>query len=223
MCGKFTQMARWRELRAIAALEAALRDPLPEKSAPGGVDTVTPMREATVFVWEGGAYAARRMRWGFARKSAGAPGSRPDHIHARAETIDVLPTFADAFAHRRGLLPVKSFNEAREVGKRVEQHTIAPDDRCPLAIAVIFERWEHAGGGELHTFVMVTTPANALIAPVSERMAAVLPRHTWAKWLGAEPASLAEIKALLIPQDGDWTMTREERTRSAGPEQPGLF
>lgn len=35
------------------------------------------------------------MRWGFAAKGDKNP-SRPKHMHARSETIDKLPTFADA-------------------------------------------------------------------------------------------------------------------------------
>ena len=130
-------------------------------------------------------------------------GARPDHIHARAETIDTLPTFAEAFAHRRGLLIVKTFNEGEEVGKKTVQLTITPNDGKPMAIAVIFERWEHDDGGELLTFVMVTTPPNPLIARITDRMPAVIQPGDWALWLGERPESLADIKALLVTQDGD--------------------
>ena len=49
----------------------------------------------------------------------------------------------------------KTFNEGEEVGKKTIQHTITPNDGKPMAIAVIFERWEHDDGSELLTFVMV--------------------------------------------------------------------
>ncbi len=41
------------------------------------------------------------MRWGFAGRSDVNP-TRPKHMHARAETIDKLPTFRESFAR---LLP----------------------------------------------------------------------------------------------------------------------
>ncbi|MEI7790368.1 MAG: SOS response-associated peptidase family protein [Alphaproteobacteria bacterium] len=218
MCGKFTQMMTWRALHGLYSLTDKFTDPIPSKSAPEEVETVTPVRDASVLVWEDGVYNMKCMRWGFAHKSANAPGSRPDHIHARAETIDVLPTFADAFAHRRGLLIVKTFNEGEEVGKKTVQHTITPNDGKPMAIAVIFERWKHDDGSELLTFVMVTTPPNPLIAKITDRMPAVIQRSDWAMWLGEEPASLEQIKAILLPQEGDWSMEPEKK-----PKQPSLF
>lgn len=218
MCGKFTQMMTWRALHGLYSLTDKFTVPIPSKSAPEEVETVTPVRDASVLVWENGVYNMKRMRWGFAHKSASAPGSRPDHIHARAETVDTLPTFADAFAHRRGLLIVKTFNEGEEVGKKTIQHTITPNDGKPMAIAVIFERWEHDDGGELFTFVMVTTPPNPLIAKITDRMPALIQRSDWAKWLGEEAASLEQIKAMLLPQEGHWSMEPEKNLK-----QPTLF
>jgi putative SOS response-associated peptidase YedK len=218
MCGKFTQMMTWRALHGLYSISDTFIAPIPGKSAPEEVEIITPVRDASVLVWENGVYNMKRMRWGFAHKSAKAPGSRPDHIHARAETIDTLPTFADAFANRRGLLIVKTFNEGEEVGKKTVQHTITPNDGKPMAIAVIFERWEHDDGGELLTFVMVTTPPNPLIAKITDRMPAVIQPKDWALWLGATPGHLHEIKALLVSQEGDWSMGPEKK-----PQQPGLF
>ncbi len=48
------------------------------------------------------------MRWGFSK--ARASDFKPDHMHARAETIDSRPTFSEAFAERRGILMVDTFN-----------------------------------------------------------------------------------------------------------------
>ena len=41
------------------------------------------------------------MRWGFSKPEN--PAFKPDHMHARAETIDARPTFAESFAERRGI------------------------------------------------------------------------------------------------------------------------
>jgi hypothetical protein len=66
--------------------------------------------------------------------------ARPRHIPARGETADTLKTFADAFAHRRGILMVATFNEGEEVGKRTKQWTITSndlsiDERCRWSAA----------------------------------------------------------------------------------------
>src|SRR5271170_729918 len=107
MCGKFTQMMSWRELVTLADLVGA---------APSESETVTPMRFATVVTLdEDGSRKAIQMRWGMVARHAKDPMSGTKHIHARAETIDTLPTFREAFAHRRGLVAVSTFNEGREI------------------------------------------------------------------------------------------------------------
>src|SRR6188768_1172716 len=99
MCGKFTQMASWRDVHAFSL-------PLVETDA----EVIsTPMRFANIIrLNDAGEREVVPMRWGFAGKGDWNP-ARPKHMHARSETIDRLPTFADAFAHGRGILVVHTF------------------------------------------------------------------------------------------------------------------
>jgi putative SOS response-associated peptidase YedK len=143
------------------------------------------------------------------------------HIHARSETIDTLRTFAQAFQEARGILMVATFNEGEEVGSKTKQWVVTPKDRLPIAIAVICEQWTN-GTDVLDTFVMATTPPNALIARITDRMPAILSRDTWATWLGETPASLPEVKELLrIYEDGgNWTMEPQLPSRPSPPPKP---
>jgi putative SOS response-associated peptidase YedK len=205
MCGKFTQMMSWGAYVTLADLMG---------SSNGAAETVTPMRFATV-IRRGvsGAREAVRMRWGLVPPGAKDPNASP-FIHARAETIDERTTFAAAFQHRRGLVVVKTFNEGKEITpSKTEQHVITPDDGALLAIAVIWERWGELHGAALETFAMVTVPANRLIAAITDRMPAIVSPQHWAKWLGEEPASLEELKAILVPLEGNWSMRPEKPPR----------
>ncbi len=210
MCGKFTQLASWDEVHAFSQPLAADAD------AP--VVVSTPMRFAKIMRLDAaGVRVLSPMRWGFPEKSANAP-ARPKHMHARAETIDTRPTFAPAFRDGRGILMVHTFNEGEELPSgKTKQWTIAPKDRLPIAIAVIFEEWIN-GDERLLTFVLVTTPANALIARITDRMPAILHPVDWPVWLGETPAPLAEVKALLrtFEDDGAWEMAEQD----AKPRRP---
>jgi putative SOS response-associated peptidase YedK len=210
MCGKFTQMMSWREVVAYSEL----------LTAAGDVETVTPMRLAHVVTLdEQGNRKSVPMRWGMVARGAKDPMSGMKHIHARAETLDTLPTFREAFAHRRGLVAVSTFNEAKELTPtKREQQVITPRDGKPLAIAVVWERWTHRTEGELLTFAMVTVPANTLISSVTDRMPAFLAPEDWSKWLGEEPASPDELKALLKTVEGDWDM--RPQTKTPPPKKP---
>lgn len=219
MCGKFTQMASWREVHAFS-------QPLVTKVPGDRVETATPMRMAHILCLdETGARAMVPMRWGFSRRGGGAP-ARPDHMHARAETVDQLPTFRNAFARHRGILLVHTFNEGEELPSgRTRQWVITPKDGEPIAIAVICEP-RGDGGDRLWTFVQVTTPANALIAPLTDRMPAILPREVWPLWLGETGAAPAEVKAVLetFESEDRWEIAPQDRRPGrTGPPQPDLF
>jgi putative SOS response-associated peptidase YedK len=222
MCGKFTQMASWRQVHDYSGFFSKR----PEDS----LETVTPMRFASVIcLGPDGQREVREMRWGIADRRAKTPGERPKHIHARAETIDQLPAFAEAFANQRGLIVVNTFNEGEEITPtKTRQHTVTPRDAGPLAIAVIWERWIHRDEGELLTFAMVTTAANKLISKITDRMPAIICPEGWAIWLGETSAPLLEVKALLRPREGDWEMAPQQKTAPPGrapgkPVQPDLF
>jgi putative SOS response-associated peptidase YedK len=212
MCGKFTQMMSWGAYVELADLIG---------NSARAAETVTPMRFATIIRLNGeGKREAARMRWGLVPPRAKDP-NRANFIHARAESIEERPTYRDAFFNRRGLLIVKTFNEGKEITPtKTEQHTITPNDGNPIAIAVIWERWGEPHGGMLETFAMVTVPPNALIGTITDRMPAVIPPDQWGKWLGEELADIQELKAMLAPFEGDWTMAAAPKPSRARPPRP---
>lgn len=203
MCGKFTQMNTWEEVVAFSRPLTAIPEGQP-------VTVSTPMRLAKVMrLGEDGGRELVPMRWGFSKP--GNPSFKPDHMHARAETIDSRPTFAEAFAERRGIVLVETFNEGEALPSgKTKQWVIRPKDRKPIAIAVVWEEWAGDAGSEL-TFVMVTVPPNELIGKITDRMPAILRQEDWAAWLGEDERSLKDVKALLrtFDDEGNWEMTEQ--------------
>jgi putative SOS response-associated peptidase YedK len=203
MCGKFTQMATWDEVVAFS-------QPLTAIPEGGPVTVSTPMRVAKVMrLGEDGERELAPMRWGFSKPEN--PSFKPDHMHARAETIDSRPTFAESFAERRGIVLVETFNEGEQLASgKTQQWVIHPKDRKPIAIAVIWEEWAGDAGSE-PTFVMVTVPPNELIGRITDRMPAILRQEDWGTWLGEDDASLKDVKALLktFDDEGNWEMAQQ--------------
>jgi putative SOS response-associated peptidase YedK len=213
MCGKFTQHYTWDQVHAFS-------QPLVVEK-PDELVVSTPMRPAYIMRLDpSGQRAMAPMRWGFSGVNDKTP-AKQRHIHARGETIDTLRTFAQAFQEARGILMVATFNEAEEVGSKTKQWVITPKDRLPIAIAVICEQWSN-GTEVLDTFVMATTPPNALIARITDRMPAILPREKWPTWLGEVQASGADVKALLRTYEdgGNWTMEPQLPSRPSPPPRP---
>jgi putative SOS response-associated peptidase YedK len=213
MCGKFTAMATWSQVVAYGNAFSTMRD--------GNEETVTfrVMANLPVIVWDkdSGARRVKAMRWGFPHPQ---DWRRPQPIHARAESIETTRAFAEAFhSGQRGIVLVKNFNEAPESG---EQHTITPGDAQALGIAFVWRGFEVGAALPLLACVMVTVPANGLIARLpTDRMPAVLAPEDWAKWLGEAPATVDELKACLKTVEGvNWTMNREVRKEKARREKP---
>jgi putative SOS response-associated peptidase YedK len=222
MCGKFTARISWTEV-----IDYIWSTPVPgETDAP--TRTYRVMDLLPVIVLDGDQRRVHPMRWGFPDPK---DARRPQPIHARAEGIDTTRAFADAFRDgQRGIVIVETFNEAPDIVGPTIQHTITPG--APVGIAVIWRRFEIAAlPGPLFACCMVTVPANRLIAGLpTDRMPAILAPEDWATWLGEDDATPDAAKACLkTVENVRWTMTREERAKTAKrakptvSDPPGLF
>jgi putative SOS response-associated peptidase YedK len=200
-------MASWDQVVAFS-------QPLTTKDNDPSV-TFRVMSNIPVIVWDREKQKRRviYIRWGFPHRSN---HNRPDPIHVRAETIDEKPTFKGAFLDgQRGIVMVRTFNEGRELENgKTEQHTITPGSLGAVGIAFLWRRFDVGLPVPLLACVMATVPASPLIATITDRMPAILAPEDWAKWLGEEQASPAEVKACLrTREEPDWTMRPEERPR----------
>jgi putative SOS response-associated peptidase YedK len=221
MCGKFTAMASWSEV--VAFSQPLTRDDVKE-SDNDRVVTFRVMSNLPVIIWDA-ALGKRRvvpMRWGW-------PDPKnwkiPKPIHARAETIDdPKKPFAKPFiAGQRGIVIVRTFNEAPDIPGKSEQHTITPGDRGAIGIAFVWKTFELAElPGTMTACVMVTVQANALIAELpTDRMPAVLADEDWGKWLGEPPATPDDARGCLKTVEGvRWTMSKEEKAATTKRKKP---
>jgi putative SOS response-associated peptidase YedK len=117
-------------------------------------------------------------------------------INARLDTVATKPAFREAWVRRRCLIPASGFYEWSEpVGGRKRPHFIRPIDEPVLALAGLWERWRSPAGDKLETCVIVTTDANAQLAPIHDRMPLLIPRDAFALWL--DPKSGVEEVAQL--------------------------
>lgn len=118
------------------------------------------------------------------------------HINARAETVEKLPLFREAFAKRRCLIPATGFYEwqKREDGKQpyrfATQRSRAVRVRRYLGIARI-------GGEEILSTAIIVGEANPLVGGVHDRMPVMLMSEDYDRWLGPG-SSVAELKPLLL-------------------------
>lgn len=163
--------------------------------------------------------------WGFrAFWDRNAATARP-LINARSETVQDKPAFRSAFAARRCLVPADGFYEWRDelLGRKTVRSPLhfRRRDRGLLAMAGI---WSPAGSAPRPAFAILTTRPNELVAPIHDRMPAILPSEAWAAWL--DPSTDPELLASLLEPYPAELMEAAPANRAlnrAGREGPDLL
>ena len=145
-----------------------------------------------------------RVRWGLVPRWAKDPSIGARMINARGETIAEKPSFRMSYRRHRCLLPADGFYEWRpapprsvpgEAARKQPIH-IGMADGSLFGLAGLYERWRSEDGNVLDTCTIVTTAANALIAPLHDRMPLILAREHYARWL--DPAT-PDVGDLIAP------------------------
>jgi putative SOS response-associated peptidase YedK len=195
MCGRFTCRYSWRELHALYGLAF---DAAPSNFEPRY--NIAPMQHAAIVRLKEGGRALSFMRWGLVPSVAQDPSGGAKLINARAETLAEKPAFRSAFLRRRCLVVADGFYEWSGKGKHKQPWFFALKDAAPFAFAGLWEWWKPRDGSELlETFTIVTVAANETVAPLHERMPAILLPAQWKLWLGEEQPTPDRLKALLKP------------------------
>ena len=166
----------------------------------------------------------RPLRWGLLPSFVTDPSSGAKRINARAETVATSPAFRAAFARRRCILPADGFYEWDEGRQPWFVHRA---DGLPLAMAGVWEVWRGPDDVLVRTCAVITTRANATVAPVHDRMPAILEVAEYEPWLDRR-VDAGEALPLLHPVADDLLIryavtTRVNNVRHDGPEliEPG--
>ncbi len=190
---------------------------------------VAPQSEVPViYETREGERIAELMRWGLLPSWAKDPALGNKLNNARAEGVFDKPSFRQAVRRRRCLLPASGYYEwqATAAGKQpwfISAKGGAPGSE-PLAMAGLFEAWRSAPDAPwLLTCCVLTCEANALMAPIHERMPVLVAQRNWATWLSRGVQDVETIAPLLaVPATEGlqaWAVSRAvSRSSSEGPE-----
>jgi putative SOS response-associated peptidase YedK len=194
-------------------LEAARQMPLFEPRY-----NIAPTQDILVIRAEAktGAREAALLRWGLIPVWAKDPHSGPPLINARGETVAEKSTFRHALRRRRCLIPADGFFEWQQTpgvtsrGKK-QPYLIHRADHGPLAFAGLWDSWISKGsrqsrGGareplKIESCTIVTTAANATLAPLHDRMPVILSPRDYERWLDPAVREPAAVADLLVPSD----------------------
>lgn len=108
-------------------------------------------------------------------------------FNARADSVETKPAFRDAWARgHRCLVVTDGFYEWRKSDKQPFAICVKND---LMVMAGLWSVWRSPAGEKIPTCTIITTDANEAIAPLRDRMPAILPEDAWPAWLGEAPAT----------------------------------
>ena len=123
------------------------------------------------------------LRWGLVPYWSKDPARGAPLINARAESVTAKPAFRGAFHQRRCLIPADGFYEWDRQGEIRRPYYFSPPDGSLLAFGGLWESWQAPDGSLLRTACILTTAANAQVAPIHDRMPLLLAPADWTIWL----------------------------------------
>jgi putative SOS response-associated peptidase YedK len=203
MCGRYTLAAPSEELVEVFDVPEPAFELVPRFN-------VAPGQDAPVV---GEDRRGRRMgllRWGLVPAWADDP-ARP-LVNARGESVARTPSFREAYAHRRCLVPADGFYEWREEGGRKIPYWFHPVERQVLSFAGIWEHWERPGREPRDGFAILTVAANDDVRPIHERMPLIVAGRDRGAWMSGD-TDAATLRRIVSPAPSGTLTARRVSTR----------
>ncbi|HET9103568.1 MAG TPA: SOS response-associated peptidase [Solirubrobacteraceae bacterium] len=200
MCGRYS-------LRPVDPAQLRARFPVGETVAlePPHYNIAPGTNVLSVTTDAAGRPRAERLRWGLVPSWARDTSGGIKMINARAETLRERAAFRVPFERFRCLIPADGFYEWRPIPgtRRKWPVHITRADGALFAFAGLWSVWHRGTPEELRTCTIVTTAANALVAPVHNRMPVILPPAGESAWLDREtgPEELDRLLVGLAPEE----------------------
>jgi putative SOS response-associated peptidase YedK len=175
MCGRYNLIATGQQIMDCFGL-SSLPTHHPDYNIPPG------QKVLAIVQLEDGSNKAVNLHWGLVPSWSKDSKISSHLINARAETLTEKPSFKNAYRHRRCLIPATGFFEwqTTDVGK--QPYHIHQADNALFAFAGIWEHWEH-DQQSVFSCSIITTSANAKIAPIHNRMPVIIAPDDYKRWL----------------------------------------
>jgi len=195
MCGRYTLTSAPEAIRALFRFEEQPNFP-PRYN-------IAPTQPIPIVRLVNGKRQFALVRWGLLPSWVKDPKAFSLIINARGESVLDKPAFRAAMKYRRCLIPADGFYEWQRGGVRKRPYYVRAKNGRPLAYAGLWETWMGPNGEELETAAIVTTDANATLAPIHERMPVVVPPEAFDLWLNCAHVDAETAAALIQPAPDD--------------------
>lgn len=175
MCGRYTIVARADEIASRFSVEVPSFYQPHYNAAPSQLLPVITSENP-----EG----ISLFYWGIPPDRSRNRGVSERIINLRSESILEKPVFRRALQSRRCLVPADGFYEWKQLGRKTTiPYRFTRKDKGIFSFAGVWEEYEDLAGSAFHTFSILTTEPNSVVAPIHDRMPVILSRQSEKTWL----------------------------------------
>ena len=221
MCSRFS-LAEERDFVAarLGVSAVALADYRPRYN-------IAPQQEHFIVTAEHERRRVTAAKWGLVT-NPDQHGRRRYLINAKAETVESRPTFAEAFANRRCVIPASGFYEWNGPSYARQPFWIHRRDGDLLFFAGLYQDEENNDAGAQSAFTILTCAANSTLAAIHDRMPVILSDRDADDWISPSARKPSSLKRLLEQTGGDVLLVHPasplvNSVRNEGPQLLGGY
>lgn len=193
MCGRYTLITGANTLQTEFDLAETPQNLTPRYN-------VAPAQSAAVVVVsQAGQRRLETFHWGLIPFWAKEKSIDRKMINARAETLAQKPAFKNLLNRQRCLVPADGFFEWQTTAQGKQPMYIRLKNGKPFAFAGLWDQWSSPSGEMIHSYTIVTTTPNELMAPIHNRMPVILPTPAIDLWLDPAIQQPQNLLSWLIP------------------------
>jgi putative SOS response-associated peptidase YedK len=194
MCGRFTLTVDIKSVAEKFGVPATL-DTSPRYN-------IAPTQEV-VSIMHNGASHLEWLRWGLIPSWAKDESIGSRMINARAETLTEKPSFKGLLRSKRCLVIADGFYEWKQENGLKTPMYITLKSGEPFAFAGLWDQWKSSDGQQIRSCTLITTEPNDVLAPIHNRMPAILLPEAYELWLDPDMRDEQALSHWLAPYPSD--------------------
>ena len=164
---------------------------------------IRPTQDVVVVFNESGQLVAKPMRWGFIPNWSKNEKMSRNTFNARDDRVAESATWRYSLGRKRGIVLANGFFEWKKTGGFKQPMYITPKEEEIFQFAALYDSWINTRGEKIDSCAIVTTPSNAFMSSIHDRMPMILDSQSLPIWLESKITDLDRLRSLLIPASED--------------------
>ena len=160
---------------------------------------IRPTQDVVIVVNESGLLVAKPMRWGFIPNWSKNEKMSRNTFNARDDRVAESATWRYSLGRKRGIVLANGFFEWKKTGGFKQPMYITPKEEEIFQFAALYDSWINTRGEKIDSCAIVTTPSNAFMSSIHDRMPMILDSQSLPIWLEPTITDPDRLRSLLIP------------------------